>query len=161
MSDFSASVVTVSMMEFWSYPWDTVTLTATPTDVILPAIDVYGIPFTTSTIKRVVGLIKCRAFDNTAAVENKLAFDCDVNILAPGGAWGVDNIPMIDLFANLWRTAASTKEGGMQIEGAIDVAAKITANTQYHFKIIAASTVANNLVLTDLMVGIKVYFVPT
>jgi len=106
----------ISMMEFWSTLDDIITLTTATADVDLQNITVADIP-ANSTVVRAVGPFKCRAFNNTAAVVNAINGAGTINIKKSTGTWGVDDITIITIANNIWSTAATTKEGGMLIEG--------------------------------------------
>jgi len=82
-----------------------------------------------------------------------------VNVKKSTGAWGVDDVALINIPDNVWSTSASTKEGGMLIEGNIDVASVVDENATYNLRFNGNIFVdANNLELIDVAAGLKVYF---
>ena len=155
------SVTKVSMMEFWSALDDIITLTTATTNVNLPDITIADIPANT-TILRVVGMFKCRAFNNTSVAVNAINTAAVINIKKSTGAWAVDDVALINIADNIWSTAASTKEGGMLIEGTNDAASEVDANATYNLRFNGNVFVdGNNFELIDVLVGLKVYFIAT
>jgi hypothetical protein len=155
------SVTNVSMMEFWGDVDDIITLTTGTTNVVLPNVVVADIPANT-TIVRVIGLVRFRALNNTNAATNAINGAAVINIKKSTGAWTVDDIALIDIPDNILSTAASTKEGGMLIEGDNDAASEVDANATYNLRTNGNIFVdGNNLELIDVAVGLKVYFIPS
>lgn len=144
----------VSMMEFWSAIDDIITLTTATSDVTLPNIVVADIP-AGATITRVVGMIRMRALNNTNASVNAINGAGIVKIKETAGAY----VNLITIGDNIWSVAASTKEGGMLLEGDIDASAEVDANDTYNLRFDGNIFVdGNNLELIDAAVGLKVYF---
>ncbi len=155
------SITSVSMIEFWSAIDDIITLTTATTNVDLPNITTADIPANT-TIVRVIGMFKCRAFNNTNVAINAINGASTIKIKKSTGAWGVDDVNLISIADNAWSTAASTKEGGMLIEGNNDAASEVDANATYNLRFNGNIFVdGNNLELIDVIVGLKVYFIAT
>ncbi len=155
------SVTHVSMMEFWSTVDDIITLTTATADVDLPNVVVANIP-ANSTILRVVGMFKCRAFNNTAQAINAINGAGVINVKKSTGAYGVDDVALIIIADNIWSTSASTKEGGMLIEGTNNASAEVDGNATYNLRFDGNIFVdAANLELIDAIVGLKVYFIAT
>lgn len=147
----------VSMMEFWSDVGAKVTLTTSSTNIPLPNITIADIP-SGATIIRVVGMIRMRALNNTSASVNAIneALDAVIKVEKMGGTW----TSLINIINDTWSVAASTKEGGMLIEGSADASAEVDANADYEFRFDGNCRVdGNNLDLVDVAVGMKVYFV--
>jgi len=154
-------VTNVSMMEFWSVIDDIVTLTTATTNVALPDVTIATIPANTTIIK-VVGMIKMRALNNTTQAANAINGASAINVKLSTGTWGVDDVLLIDIANNAWYTEASTKEGGMLVEGDNNASTEVTANGTYNLRFSGNVFVdGNNLELIDVMVGLKVYFIPT
>jgi len=146
------------MMEFWGDMGDIIALTTATTDVDLPNVVVADIP-SGATINRVIGMLRMRALNNTAAVVNAINGAAVINVKKSTGTWGVDDVALINIPDNIWSTAASTKEGGMLIEGDNDVASEVDGNGTYNLRFNGNVFVdANNLELVDVDVGLKVYF---
>lgn len=155
------SVVTTSMMEFWGDVNPIITLTTATSNVNLPDVVVASIP-ANSTILRVVGVIRMRALNNTNASVSAINGAAVINIKKSTGAWGVDDVALIDIPDNIWSVAASTKEGGMTIEGDNDSSSKVNANATYNLRFNGNVFVdGNNMELIDVNVGLKVYFIAT
>ena len=157
----SKGITGVSMMVFWSDLDDIITLTTATTNVILPDVVIADIPANT-TIVRVIGLIRFRALNNTNAVANAINGAAVINIKKSTGAWATDDVALINVPDNILNTAASTKEGGLLIEGDNDAASEVDANATYNLRSDGNIFVdGNNLELIDVAVGLKVYFIPT
>jgi hypothetical protein len=155
------SVTYVSMMEFWSDLDDIINLTTATTNVDLPNVVVANLPANT-TILRVIGLIKVRAMEDTSGATNAINGANTVKVKKSTGAWGVDDVALIDIVDNIWSTSASTKEGGMIIEGDNNASGEVDGNATYNIRFngnIFAD--GNNLNLIDVAVGLKVYFIAT
>jgi hypothetical protein len=149
----------VSMMEFWGDVDNIITLTTATADVDLPSVVVADIP-AGATITRVVGMIRMRALNNTNAAVNAINGANAIKVKKSTGAWGVDDVDLINITDNIWSTAASTKEGGMLIEGDNDAASEVDANATYNLRFNGNIFVdGNNLELIDVVAGLKVYFV--
>jgi len=149
----------VSMMEFWGDVDDIITLTTATIDINLPNIVVADIP-AGATIIRVVGMIRMRAMNNTNAATNAINGANAIKVKKSTGAWATDDVDLINIVDNVWSTAASTKEGGMLIEGDNDAATEVDENATYNLRFNGNIFVdGNNLELIDVDVGLKVYFV--
>lgn len=148
----------VSTMEFWGDVDDIITLTTATTNTNLPNVAVADIP-AGATIIRVIGMIRMRAMNNTNAAVNAINGANVIKVMKSGGAWGVDDVDLINIPDNIWSTAASTKEGGMLIEGDNDAASEVDANATYNIRFNGNIFVdGNNLELIDVDAGLKVYF---
>lgn len=145
----------VSMMEFWSALDDIVTLTTATADVPLPNIVVADIP-AGATITRVIGMIRMRALNNTSASVTAINGAGIIKIKEAAGSYA----NLITIPDNILSTAASTKEGGLLLEGNIDASAEVDANDTYNLRFDGSIVVdGNNLELIDVAVGLKVYFI--
>ncbi len=155
------SVTTTSVMEFWSAIDDIITLTTATTNVDLPNIIIADIP-TNTTITRVTGMFKCRAFNNTSVATNAINGASTINIKKSTGVWATDSILLINIADNVWNTSASTKEGGMLVEGNNNASTKVNTNATYNLRFNGNIFVdGNNLELIDVIVGLKIYFIAT
>jgi hypothetical protein len=143
------------MMEFWSALDDIVTLTTATADVPLPNIVVADIP-AGATITRVIGMIRMRALNNTSASVTAINGAGVIKIKEAAGSYA----NLITIPDNILSTAASTKEGGLLLEGDIDASAEVDANDTYNLRFDGNIFVdGNNLELIDVAVGLKVYFI--
>jgi hypothetical protein len=148
----------VSMMEFWGDVDNVITLTTATTNMDLPSVVVADIP-AGATIIRVVGMVRMRALNNTNVATNAINGANTIKVKKSTGAWGVDDVDLINITDNIWSTAASTKEGGMLIEGDNDAASEVDANATYNIRFNGNIFVdGNNLELIDVVAGLKVYF---
>jgi len=155
------SITNVSMMEFWGNVDDIITLTTATANVDLPNITIADIPANT-TIVRVIGLIRIRAINNTSASTNAINGAAVINVKKSTGAWATDDVLLINIPDNVWNTSASTKEGGITINGSNDAASEVDANATYNLRFNGNVFVdGNNLELIDVNVGLHVYFIPT
>ncbi|KKN35590.1 hypothetical protein LCGC14_0782000 [marine sediment metagenome] len=137
---------------FWSDTDDTITITTTAADDALPSVVVSGIP-AGAAITRVVVIIKIRAIENTNGSANNLNGAQDIEVKeSAAGSW----IAAINLAASMWAVAASTREAGDVLIGDIDVKAQVTGNGTYNLQLAMADAAQNNLVLNDVLVGLKV-----
>jgi len=153
-------VTNVSMMEFWSDIDDIITLTTATANVALPDIVIANIPANTTIIKA-NGMIKMRALNNTSQAANAINGASVINVKKAATAWGA-SVALINIVDNAWYTEASTKEGGMLVEGDNNVIAEVDANGIYNLRFNGNVFVdGNNLELIDVMVGLKIYFIPT
>ena len=153
------SVTNVSMIEFWSDIDDIITLTTATADVDLPNVIVADIPANT-TIIRTVGMIRIRAMNNTSVSTNAINGAGLIKVKKSTAAWATDDVNLINITDNIWSTSASTKEGGMLIEGDNDAASEVDENATYNLRFNGNIFVdGNNLELIDVAVGLKVYFI--
>ena len=151
----------VVMMEFWGNVDDIITLTTATANVDLPNITISDIPLNT-TIVRVIGLIRIRAINNTSAVANAINGASVIHVKKSTGAWATDDVLLINIPDNILSTSASTKEGGITINGSNDAASEVDANATYNLRFNGNVFVdGNNLELIDVNVGLQVYFIPT
>ena len=154
------SITNVSMMEFWGDIDDIVTLTTSTANVDLPNVIIADIPVNT-TIVRVIGLIRIRAINDTSGATNAINGTSVINVKKSTGTWGVDDVALITIPNNILGTSASTKEGGIIINGSNDATSEVDANATYNLRFngnIFAD--GNNLELIDVNVGLQVYFIP-
>lgn len=78
------------------------------------------------------------------------------------GAWATDDVLLINIPDNILSTSASTKEGGITINGSNDAASEVDANATYNLRFNGNVFVdGNNLELIDVNAGLQVYFIPT
>lgn len=155
------SVTNVSMMEFWGDVDDIITLTTGTTNMDLPNVVIADIPSNT-TITRVVGIIRIRALNDTSGATNAINGAAIIRVKKSTGAWATDDVDLITIPDNILSTSASTKEGGVTINGANDAASEVDANATYNLRFNGNIFVdGNNLQLIDVNVGLQVYFIPT
>lgn len=146
----------MTFMDFWSEIDDLVTVTSTAANQALPSIVVADIP-TNATVKRVVMMLKYRAIENTDASSNSLvlAGTEHIQIDKTGGTY----IDAIKLIAGMAEVAGSSRDGGDVWIGDIDISSEVDGNDTYEIRWEGADCTANNLLLKDLQVGVRVYFI--
>lgn len=148
----------VSCMTFWSDVDDEILLPAVAADVDLPNVVVANIP-SGSTIIQAVVLLKVRAIENTSASGvNAIKGAQNIRIKVSTGTWGVDDIVAINLIDNQWSVAASTREYGDVQVGDNDVKSVVTGNATYNLRFEDALVDYANLKLSDVQVGIRIWY---
>lgn len=148
----------ISSMDFWSDETASVTLTAGgETGVVaLPSVTI-AIP-TGVTILRVVALIKIALIRDSSGSDNAVDVatgHVEVRSDAPGTWTTAINVP-----DNAWSVDVSTSadRGGNVLVGSIDIKAEVDANDTYEFEFDDIGVDGNNLLLLDVITGLKVYF---
>lgn len=142
---------------FWSEVQANATITGGSTDVALPSVI---IPNETdiATFKKVICIMKYRKLDNSDAAGNAINGGADVQVKASAQAWGV-GIDAIDIIDNSMQCDAAAESGGDVVVGDIDVKATVLAvNDTYNFQFDDIQADANNLVLSDVQMGIIIYY---
>lgn len=144
----------IFQFDYWSVSQEEVAVTAVAGDLALPNVVVAGIP-AGATVVRVVAMFKSRVIENTNAAVNKLngAQEIQVRDDTPG-AWA-DAINFVD---DQFGLAASTREGGDVIVGAIDLVATVDGNDTYNFQWASAVADQANLQFNDVQVGLRVWY---
>lgn len=139
---------------FWSDYAEEVQLTSTAADTNLPSVT---LPNITGTIVRVYGVFKFRSIENTNAAVNAVNVAQAIRIMKNGGAWGTDDVALIDIPDNLFGVAGETREGGDVMVGDNDVSSEVDAlNQQYDIRWEDADVDQNNLNFNDVQVGLIV-----
>jgi hypothetical protein len=156
VNDYRLSKRVVSFMDFWSLPQEEVAVTAIAGNKALPDVVVAGIP-TGATIIRSVALFRFRVVENTFAGANSLSGAQAIQLQddSPSGY-----INAINFVASMFTFTAVGREGGLIIEGAIDVKVPVDGIDTYNFQWTAAVAAQNNLQFNDVQVGLRVYFSP-
>lgn len=141
-------------VDFWSVPQEEVAVTAVAGDLALPDVTVAGLP-TGSTVVRAVAMFKARVIENTNGAVNKLngAQEIQVRDDTPG-AWA-DAINFVD---DQFGIAASTREGGDVLVGALDLSATVDGNDTYNFQWDEAVADQANLQFNDVQVGLRIWY---
>jgi len=147
---------TVSCMDFWSLPQEEVQLTSGAGDKTLPDVTVAGIP-TGATITRVVALLRFRVIENTFAGGNSLSNAQEIQVRDDSPSAWADAINFVD---GMFAFTAASREGGLILEGAIDIKATVDGNDGYNFQWDEAIAAQNNLQFNDVQVGLRIYFTP-
>lgn len=157
----TSSTQSISFMDFWSSLDDMITLTNTSYDVSLQNVIVANVPANT-TIVRVVGMLKMRAINNTSVATNAINGAVVIKVKKSTGTWGVDDVALISLPDNILSVSASTKEGGLLIDGNNNASTEVDGNATYNLRFDGNTFVdAANLKLIDVSAGLRVYFIPT
>jgi hypothetical protein len=148
------------MMEFWSDLDASVSLSTSTTNVALPNVIVAGIP-SGATIIRVIGMLHPRHTVDTSGGINGLAAAAVVNVKKSTGAWGTDDVALINFPANSWYTAASSRSDGRMFVGDNDAASEVDGNATYNLRF-NGNAYAKGFILglVDVAVGLRVYFTP-
>lgn len=145
--------------DFWSDPASSVVLTAggEAAPVALPDVVVAGLPVG-ATILRVVAILIISVLRDTSTADN--AVDVATGTVevrrGPGGTWTTAiNIPI-----NSWAVIVGTSpdRGGAPLIGNIDVSGEVTGNGTYNLQFALLGVTGSNLLLLDVMVGLRIYF---
>lgn len=141
-------------MDFWSVPQEEVAVTAVAGDKALPDVTVSDLPAGAVVVKA-TAMFKFRIVENTNVAANSLsgAQEIQVRTDAPG-AW----TDAINFVAAQFGLAASTREGGDVVIGAIDVAGTVAANDTYNFQWDEAIAAQANLQFNDVQVGLRIWY---
>jgi len=142
-------------LDSWSVSQQQVQLTSVAGDKVLPDVVVSGIPASV-TIIRAVAFLRFRVVENTFAGANSLSGAQAIQVRKAAGAY----VNAISFVASMFTFTAATREGGLIIEGDINLAtATVDGNATYNFQWDEAVAAQNNLQFNDVQVGIKVYFI--
>jgi hypothetical protein len=157
LSDYHASIRSLFVMDFWSSPQEEVQLTdvaAPGTDVALPDVTIADLP-AGATIVRAIAMFKFRMVENTNAGANALQGNQYIQVRDDTpGTWR-DSILMID---DMFTLAASTREGGDVIIGAVDIAVEVDGNDTYNFQWAESLIDLANLQFNDCQVGLRIWY---
>lgn len=135
---------------------DIIALTLAGSDDVLPPVTLPDIP---GTIDRVYLGLTISSIGNTDAAENGLTAAVDVRIMRDDGAWGVNDIPAINLPDNLLLAAGISTRNGACIVGDIDVSAEVDVfNDTYLMRIEDCTVDADGLSLYDVQTFLIVYY---
>ena len=150
----------LSFVDSWGTNNSSITITTTAGTKTLtsPSVVVAGIP-SGATVTKVVALLKIASITDTSGADNAIVgstmvLQCDAAsgftspttaISIPDNSWAVD----VD---------AGQTRGGDAIIGSADIKAEVTGNGTYYFRFINADCDGNNLILNDVLVGLRVYF---
>lgn len=135
-----------------------ITTTAGTLSLTSNTVVVAGIP-TSATVTKVVALLKIASITDTSGSDNAIVgstmvLQCDAasGFTSPTTAISIpDNSWAIDVDAGQTR-------GGDAIIGSADIKAEVTGNGTYYFRFVNADCDGNNLILNDVLVGLRVYF---
>jgi hypothetical protein len=141
-------------MDFWSVPKEEVAVPAAPADQALPDIVVAELPVGAVVSKAIV-MFKCRMIENTNAAVNKLNGAQEIQIRDDSPSAWVDAINFVD---DQFGMAATTREGGDVIIGAIDVKATVDGNDTYNLQWDEAVADQASLNFNDVQVGLRIWF---
>lgn len=150
----------LSFVDSWGTNNSSITITGTAGTKTLtsPSVVVAGIP-SGATVTKVVALLKIASITDTSGADNAIvgstmALQCDT---ASGFTSPITAISIPD---NSWavNVGAGQTRGGDAIIGSADIKAKVTGNGTYYFRFVNAGCDGNNLILNDVLVGLRVYF---
>jgi len=147
----------VSCMEFWSATDAAITLPAAAAHVNCSNIVVSSIP-TGMTVIKAVGMLQFRKIENSnAGGSNGIQGNQNMQIKEAAGAW-VTFLPLVD---NQFDIAASTSEGGgiFTADEGSDCKAQVDANATYNVRFELADADLDFLILHDVKVGLKIWFI--
>lgn len=143
--------------DFWSDIDDEILLPAAAADRDLPDIVVAGLP-SDIVLTRVVLLLKVRAIENISALgTNGVKIAQTIKVKQSAQAWGAA-ITAIDMVDNMWLVAAETREAGDVVIGDNDIKATVSGNGTYNVRWISALVDLDNLKLSDVQVGFRMFW---
>ena len=141
-------------MDFWSVPQEEVAVTAGAGDKALPDVTVADLP-AGATVVRAVAMFKFRMVENTNAGANSLSGAQEIQVRDDSPSAWTDAINFV---ASQFSLAASTREGGDVLIGAIDVAATVDGNDTYNLQWDEAVAALANLQFNDVQVGLRIWY---
>lgn len=158
LSAGTVDVDAMSFIDFWSNIDDLITLTTSTTNVVTPDVVVADVP-AADTIRRVIGMLSIRELEDTSTAENAINGAFDLKVKKVGGAWGTDDVALINIPDNALVTPASGTAPGSIIFGDNDVASEVDANATYNLRFDGNAFVdGDSLLLRDVQAGLRVYF---
>ncbi len=137
-------------VDYWSAMQEEVQLPAVAADVVLPNVVVSGF---TGSVKRAVLIFTYEAKENTNANANKLSGAQYIQVRKSGGTW-TNAIALAD---DLFGLAASTREGGGAIIGAVNLSAVVDGDGTYNVQWASALCDVANLNFNDIQVGLRIW----
>lgn len=141
-------------MEFWSLPQEEVAIPAAPADQALPDVTVADLP-AGATIVRAIAMFVFRVCEDSSAAGNALAGAQEIQVRDDTPSAWIDAINFVD---NQFTLAASAREGGTVVVGAIDISGTVDGNDTYNFQWDEAVADAASLLFNDVQVGIKIWY---
>jgi len=150
----------VTSMDFWSDDEVEIDITDAAQDLPAGSIDVVvGDLPTGIALVRVVAMLKVRAIENTSAGgANALDGAQALRVKKSTGTWGVDDLAAINLPADLWTVAASTRESGDALVGDNDVKSEVDGDATYNLRFENALADRDALRLNDVLIGLRIFF---
>jgi hypothetical protein len=100
-------------------------------------------------------MFKFRMVENTNAGANKLNGAQEIQVRDDTPSAWIDAINLVD---DQFSLAATTREGGDVLIGAIDVAATVDGNDTYNFQWDEAVADLDGINFNDVQVGIRIWF---
>jgi hypothetical protein len=141
-------------LDFWSAPQEEVAVINVAGDKSLPDVTVAGLP-AGATIVRAIAMFKFRMVENTNVAANKLNGAQEVQVRDDSPSAWIDAINFVD---DQFSIAATTREGGDVIIGAIDVSGTVDGDDTYNFQWDEAVADADGINFNDIQVGIRIWF---
>jgi hypothetical protein len=141
-------------MDFWSVPQEEVALTAGAGDKALPDVTIANLP-AGATIVRAFAMFKFRMVENTNGAANKLNGAQEIQVRDDTPSAWIDAINFVD---DQFSIAATTREGGDVIIGAINLSATVDGNDTYNFQWDEAIADLANIQFNDVQVGLRIWY---
>lgn len=141
-------------MDFWSTPQEEVAVTNVAGDKSLPDVTVADLP-TGATIVRAIAMFKFRMVENTNAGANNLNGVQEIQVRDDTPSAWIDAINFVN---DQFSLAATTREGGDVIIGAIDIAATVDGNDTYNFQWDEAIADLANIQFNDVQCGLRIFY---
>lgn len=142
-------------MDFWSASQEEVALTGASQDPGLPAVEVADLP-SGATVVRAIAMFKFRTIENhTHAGTNALEGATSIQVKETDAGSYTNAITFVDAQFGL---AATTREGGDVIIGAIDVATEVDANDGYSFQWTSAEAEETGINFNGVQMGLRIWY---
>ena len=143
----------VQLIDFWSVPQESLTVSNVATDRALPDVVVAGLAAGWQ-VMRVVAMLKFRIVAETSSAPNALngAQEIQVRDNAPG-AWA----DAINFVVNQFTLQNDVRESGDVQIGPINIVATVVGNGTYNFRWEQALADGASLVFYDIQVGLRIW----
>ena len=148
---------TLFSMDFWSNPVEEKIITAAQaTAAVGAAVIVAGLP-ALAVVVRAVCMFKFRMVENTNAAENSI--DCAAAMpIQVDDSGNTGWVTCIDFTDEMYKIAATSREGGDVVIGDNNVAARVDGNDTYDFQWLNAKAHLANIQFNDIQMGIRIWY---
>jgi len=144
------------IMDFWSNPLEEVVVTAAQVTTVLSTVVVADLP-PNATIVRAIAMFKFRMVENTNVAENSL--DCTaIQPIQVDDSTPTGYVTAIDFVDEMFKIAASTREGGDVIIGDNNIAARVDGNDTYSIQWLNRRAHLANIQFNDVQFGLRIWY---
>jgi len=143
-------------IDFWSNPVEEVVVTAAQVTTVLSSVVVADLP-AGAVVVRAIAMFKFRMVENTNAAENSL--DCTaVQPIQVDDGVATGYLTAIDFVDELFKIAATTREGGDVLIGDNNIAARVDGNDTYPVRWLDRIAHLANIQSNDVQFGIRIWY---